>query len=814
MACNFYTVYIDQIDIDEATGNFSEPNNTVFVNYTDCDGNPQTQSFSTAGTYTNVICVQEFSIGPTVYYYKNNDTLISFYSSASIQGLCSLEPTPTTTTTLTATPTTTTTLTATPTQTPTTTLTATPTNTRTPDPTPSTTPITCGEGVTTGGYFYTDCCGNFQQGTQVGILVTMDYTRPSNGITKLFSVASVTCPTPTPTQTPTLSPTNTATPTLTPTNTTTPTLTRTPTQTPTNSQVLKLKNECDVFTLFEMGVRCNPISQPKTSNSLDGILSLIVTGGTSPYSYYWAGGQRSQTLIGVPQGTYEVVVVDYYGDYTATTFCSLLAPTATMTPSPTATPTVTPSGSAPQLCFIAIGGTSYGPLQFVGNGSRNGKTTWTNNGNYNITWSSTRNRWEILGPDNSTPFSPVGGGLFASTTTALYPDAGWGLVGGTQTYSATVTQGICPSSIPLQVTLTSENSSCNTNTNCNGSVTVNASYGISPYTYSINNGVTFQTASVFTNLCSGTYTILTTDATNARNTQTITVGFDRQPITYQLSLSANTSATQTVTTDNYASNTTYLKAVVTPPLPVGVTIGFNLTLSSVKTYNGPGTGTITDTIIITEGGIPKTAATVSSSSQTGDRPNCNPESQVVVTEADTYTLLMTSTSDVLITDTSILEITEGEAGAQSNCLTNLEQTIYAQFTTPFVRGCDCCSVIADQQLVTINNNSATYVPNSTPPTTAVNGFTTVICRPGFGGRLIINGFIGGSGQYQMTTDYFFDCSEAINANSWSDVGTTKSYPSVPDGVVYVGLRDKNNPSNVTCLAAIVDCGGGEGPIVQ
>jgi hypothetical protein len=701
-----------------------------------------------------------------------------------------------------------------PTQTPTTTLTATPTNTRTPDPTPSTTPITCGEGVTTGSYYYTDCCGNFQQGTEVKILVTMDYTKPSNGITKLFSPASVVCPTPTPTQTPTLTPTNTTTPTLTPTNTTTPTLTRTPTQTPTNSQVLKLKNECDVFTLFEMGVRCNPISQPKTSKSLDGILSLIVTGGTSPYSYYWAGGQRSQTLIGVPQGTYEVVVVDYYGDYTATTFCSLLAPTATMTPSPTATPTVTPSGSAPQLCFIAIGGTSYGPLQFVGNGSRNGKTTWTNNGNYNITWSSSRNRWEILGSDNSTPFSPVGGGLFASTTTALYPDSGWGLVGGTQTYSATVTQGRCPLTIPLQVTLTSENSSCNTNTNCNGSITVNATYGLAPYAYSINNGVTFQTASVFTNLCPGTYTILTSDATNATNRQTITVGFDSQPITYQLSLSANTSATETVTTDNYAANTTYLEAVVTPPLPVGITVSFNLTVSSVKTYNGPGTGTITDTIRITEAGIVKTPSTTSSASQTGDRPNCNPESQVVVTEADTYTLSMNSKTKVLITDTSILDITNGEAGSQSNCLTNLNQTIYAQFTVPSIRGCDCCSVIADSNLVTINNNSATFVPNSAPITSTVNASSGVICTTLGVARVIFTQFNGGSGQYQMSTDYFYQCGDAIGASSWVDVLTAKSYLAVPEGLVYFGLRDKNNPSNVVCLAVEVFCDSGPNPFIR
>ena len=800
----------------------------LYVVYTDCNGTSQIENTGTflsidlGSSFAFYICTQIFSSISFRYGFNGDNILIEGITVTNTGDEClnssgcgsipepSPEPTPEPTTTLTTTPTptTTTTLTATPTQT--STLTATPTNTRTPNPTPSTTPIICGQGVTTGSYYYTDCCGNFQQGTDVKLLVTMDYTKPSNGITILYSPASVTCPTPTPTVTPTLTPTNTTTPTITPTSTTTPTLTRTPTQTPTNSQVVRLKNDCDVFTLFEMGVKCNPISQPKTSKSLDGILSLIVTGGTSPYSYYWAGGQRSQTLIGVPQGTYEVVVVDYYGDYTATTFCSLLAPTATITPSPTATPTITPSGTAPQLCFIAIGGTSYGPLQFVGNGSKNGKTTWTNNGDYNITWVSSRNRWEILGSDNITPFAPVGGGLFASTTTSLYPDAGWGLVGGTQTYSATVTQGKCPSSIPLQVTLTAENSSCNTTTNCNGSITVNASYGVAPYAYSINNGVTYQTASVFTNLCPGTYTILTSDATNATNIQTITVGYDTQPITYQLSLSANTSAAQTITTDNYASSTTYLKAVVTPPLPIGLTIGFDLTVSSVKTYNGPGTGVITDTINITEGGILKTPSTTSSISQTGDRPNCNPESQVVVTEADTYNLAMTSTSKVLITDGSILEITEGAAGAQSNCLTNLEQTIYAQFTVPSIIGCDCCSVVADSNLVSINNNSATYVPNSNPTTTTVNATSSFICRPDVGTRVIFNQFVGGSGQYQMSTDYFYQCGDAIGASSWVDVGTSKSYLQVPDGLLYFGLRDKNNPLNVVCLAIEIVCNNGEG----
>ena len=72
-----------------------------------------------------------------------------------------------------------------------------------------------------------------------------------------------------------------------------------------------------------MGVQCNIIQLPSTQNSNDGVLSLNVTGGTSPYSYYWTGGQRSKTLVGIPEGSYQVTVVDYYGDYSSTTICSL-----------------------------------------------------------------------------------------------------------------------------------------------------------------------------------------------------------------------------------------------------------------------------------------------------------------------------------------------------------------------------------------------------------------------------------------------------------------------------------------------------------
>ena len=143
--------------------------------------------------------------------------------------------------------------------------------------TPSSTPIICGSGVTTGNFYYTDCCGNFVQGTDVGISVTLDYSKSFNGLVKLNVPYSTVCPTPSPTQTPTYTPTNTASPTVTPTVTTTSTLTPTPTITPSLSSVYALKNDCEIFTLFDMGVRCFPVVQPSSSTSNDGILSLKIT---------------------------------------------------------------------------------------------------------------------------------------------------------------------------------------------------------------------------------------------------------------------------------------------------------------------------------------------------------------------------------------------------------------------------------------------------------------------------------------------------------------------------------------------------------
>lgn len=698
---------------------------------------------------------------------------------------------------------------ATPTQTPTNT--ATPTQTRTPNPTPSSTPILCGQAYTLvnpgSNYFYTDCCGNFQQGTESGVSITMDYTKPSNGVVKLNVVASVSCPTPTPTKTPTNTPTVTASPTVTPTNTTTPTVTRTPSPTPTNSQVLSLKNDCETFTLFDMGVSCLPIAMPSSASSLDGILSLRITGGTSPYSIYWDGGQRTQTLVGIPQGSYPVTVVDFYGDYTANTICSLFPPTQTITPSPTATPTVTPSGICPQLCLIAISdSTTYGPLQFNCNGMRNSRTTWTtNDGQYSIVWNPTLTRWEVTGPNPTVVFNPVGGGIFSSSSTSTVPNSSWSIIGGINTYELIVTQGVCPSTIPLQVSTVVDNNSCNSVSNCDGSITVNASYGYPPYLFSINNGATYQSTNTFGDLCDGDYTILVRDSSGDSENISATVGFDSQPVTYQLSLSGNTSATETTSLSNYNSITTYYQVVSTPPLPPGVTIGFNLTLSSIKTFNGPGTGTITDTFSVLQNGVIKTPVSSQVSTQTGTRPNCSPEIFSAITEADTYQLQIGNNAPVLITSTSVLSITSGATGSQSNCITNLTQQIYGQFTTPAINGSSCSVVVADTSSNSISNSSVTYNATGNIPSKPLTATANVLCGYGDINTVLITNIVGGSGQYDMTNTYYNTCGDALNGSFSSVVGTSRDYLYVPSGTLYFGLRDSNNPSNVTCITVVVNC---------
>ena len=594
--------------------------------------------------------------------------------------------------------------------------------------------IDCGLGlIKSGEYYYTDCCGNFITGTvnpDETLQVSFNYNLASGNVGRLDVTSSITCATPTPTPTPTITPTNTITPTQTPTNTLTPTPSITPSITPSNTPVTRLKNDCDTITLFDMGISCNVIQSPTDSNPSGGVLSINVTGGTAPYTFTWNGkGGHNQTLFGVPAGSYEVVVTDYSWpdgspDYTATTICELLGPLPTSTPTSTPTPSPTSPVQCVDLCLIAIGAKgipNVGPIQFICDGTQNGRFKWTS-GRQDIIWNVNNSRWEIYYANTTTPFI-IGnsGGILASTSYELIPDSAWVVLGGTEEYSVTMTKGECPTSIPLQVSIDKTNSSCQGTTNCNGSISIFAQDGISPYLYSIDGGITFSDNSTFTNLCPNTYTVVVSDSNNDSQTSTITIDYDSTPVTYQLSLANSNIATPIIVPNVSQTITQSMTLVVNPLLPVGVSVTFDLLSTALITVNRPGNGVSEVIWTVTKNGVPinVTVGPTTTVSQ-GTRPYCSPSAQEISSIDYGSSITITNGDIVVMTSTTKDIITNGQVSSQTNCTTNIIAQISAVISTPTIIGNTCSSVVGSSRQV--QTNDFTYVPTVIPPTLPCFGY--------------------------------------------------------------------------------------------
>jgi hypothetical protein len=180
------------------------------------------------------------------------------------------------------------------------------------------------------------------------------------------------------------------------------------------------------------------------------------------------------------------------------------------------------------------------------------------------------------------------------------------------------------------------------------------------------------------------------------------------PQTYQINVVTQPQLTSEVSANGVSTKTTYFTVTSTPALPAGIVLQFTLTTSSTKTYNGPGSGDIIDNFTILQNGVPKTPSATNSTTVNSTRPNCNPETQQVVTETDQYTLELSNTSIVSGSTTSVLTITNGQVGAQSNCATSLSQTISLQVSNPVAKGCTCCTAVADNIQTQVNSNSVSF----------------------------------------------------------------------------------------------------------
>ena len=569
----------------------------------------------------------------------------------------------------------------------------------------------CSTGLSTTIDFYTPgittdaFCNNDSSGSPIYyILVGGNQVVPPNGSNSYSSltVCGVTptpTQTPTNTQTPTLTRTPNSTPTNTPTNTHTPTQTKTPNTTPTNTpttsatsaptptptatpqptQVYKLTNDCDVFTLFPLGIECLTISNINSVNTPNGSLSLKITGGTSPYTISWSNGQKTKTISGLGPGNYEAQVIDYYGDYTATTICSLLAPTPSPTPTLTTTPTPTSPAIYPNLCLSIVTCPAIVPIQFASSLIQNGNPSWSSVAGYSIIWNVTLQQWEI---QNYTVF----GGRLVSKTTATVPLSGWFVQGGTSSPTVSMTTGTCPSYAPLNTTVQKTDSDCSNN----GSIVIATCGGQSPYQYSIDGGSTFTTSNIFNNLSPQTYNVIVNDSLGNTSTSTVTISSNSVGVTsYTLSVSNY---------DTTTINAGYIRSSwsvnVVPPIPQGTQISFKIIVNSTQIVNGPGSGTTSSLTNIYSGGTLITETSSDTNTNVNTRPNCSPETTTLTDINDVYDVTLGYGYGISGVTFSNLNITSGVTSL-NGCVTNLGQNISVFASSGLIYGCNCCTIDTD-----------------------------------------------------------------------------------------------------------------------
>jgi alpha-tubulin suppressor-like RCC1 family protein len=199
----------------------------------------------------------------------------------------------------------------------------------------------------------------------------------------------------------------------------------------------------------------------------NGSATVTHYGGITPYSYLWSNGQTSATATNLSAGTYTVTVTDSIKQTAITT----VTITAGMITSSVVNNVTCNGGNNGAINLNVTGGS----------------------GNFSYSWSNGSGNQDISG---------VNAGLYKVTVTDLTC---------TDTTIDTIQisepTALIPSTIVTPVT-------CGKN---NGSLSVTASGGTSPYSYLWNTG---STSSIINNLSTGIYTVTITDAHGCTNMKT------------------------------------------------------------------------------------------------------------------------------------------------------------------------------------------------------------------------------------------------------------------------------------------------------
>ena len=342
------------------------------------------------------------------------------------------------------------------------------------------------------------------------------------------------------------------------------------------------------------------------------------------------------------------------------------------------------------FCMSFENSTIFNRIQFIYGGTNTVNNTpyWVDeiDGGIQIRWDGSV--WVLSGYQPYGPSSPVT--ITSSTNvTSNPPLEGWNVIGNNRNERLNITtrEGNCP---PLIYLRESYPVSINQPTClCDGSISFNPSLDNPPYTYSINNGVTYSTSPLFSKLCSGIYSLSILDSLGNNFSNTIELLEPTLATTYTLSL--NTTPSTQINNPTTISKTYETTIIVTPELPDGTTLYFDFVHNN-SFYSGPLSGTsilTTGTLLYkNEVSIPLSTSFSGDSTSINRSPGCQNTTIYQYSTSDSWNTLELTNSDIITITTS----TRVDKTTLGTCVVGYSDDSYS-ITNASIAGCDCCTIL-------------------------------------------------------------------------------------------------------------------------
>ena len=223
---------------------------------------------------------------------------------------------------------------------------------------------------------------------------------------------------------------------------------------------------------------------------------------------------------------------------------------------------------------------------------------------------------------------------------------------------------------------------------CDGSIIFNVNLDNPPFNYSINNGVSYSSSPIFTELCSGIYSISVVDSLGDVYSNSVTLNNPEQSITYEISL--NTTNTTPVINNVSIVNSYETTIIVSPPLPDGATVVFDI-IHNNSFYSSPNSGTsiLTTSTILYKNNSQVILTNTSNSKNESINTNAGCQKEYIYQSNidDVWSSLTITNNDTITISTSsrVDKTTSGE------CVVGYSTDSFS-ISNPVISGCDCCSI--------------------------------------------------------------------------------------------------------------------------